>query len=244
MCVDRWEASLVDKETGLELTPYYPPSRGVASFVEDMWQRERLRTGGPRARQMPLPPLPAWRRERDVDPVAVSRPGVVPNGYVSGVVAARACENAGKRLCRHDEWLAACRGEANRPFPYGDEYRAGACNVHREAHPAAVLHNNASIGHLDPRLNLVAEPGGGPLLRHTGETPECQSRWGEVSLFDMNGNLDEWVDDPQGRFVGGFFSRSTKNGCQAGVTNHPPRYFDYSTGVRCCKAPSPAVAAP
>jgi sulfatase modifying factor 1 len=90
----------------------------------------------------------------------------------------------------------------------------------------------------------VAEPGGGPLLRRTGETPECQSRWGDAALFDMNGNLDEWVDDPKGRFVGGFFSRSTKNGCQAGVTNHPPRYFDYSTGVRCCRAPAPRSAPP
>lgn len=241
VCVDRWEASLVDKDSGLELSPYYPSSRAIALRVDEVWQRERLHAGGPRARQMPLPPLPAWQRERDAEPMAVSRPGVVPSGYISGVVAAKACENAGKRLCRHDEWLAACRGEAGRQFPYGDEYREGACNVHRAAHPAAVLHNNASVGHLDPRLNLVTE-GGKPLLRRTGETPECQSRWRGVALFDLNGNLDEWVDDPNGRFVGGFFSRSTKNGCQASVSNHPPRYFDYSTGVRCCKDPDRRAA--
>jgi hypothetical protein len=243
VCVDRWEASLVDKDSGLELSPHYPSSRKLALLVDDVWQKERLHTGGPRARLMPLPPLPAWQRERDAEPMAVSRPGVVPSGYISGVVAAKACENAGKRLCRHDEWLAACRGEANRQFPYGDEYREGACNVHRAAHPAAILHNNASVGHLDPRLNLVTE-GGKPLLRRTGETPECQSRWRGVALFDLNGNLDEWVDDPGGRFVGGFFSRSTKNGCQASVSNHPPRYFDYSTGVRCCKDPDRRAATP
>jgi hypothetical protein len=243
VCVDRWEASLVDKASGVELSPHYPPSHTIARRVEEVWERERLITGGPKARLMPLPALPVWQREHDVDPVARSRPGVLPNGYVSGVVAARACENAGKRLCRYDEWLAACRGQENRQFPYGDVYRAGACNVNRASHPAAVLHNNASVGHLDPRLNLVTE-GGDPLLRPTGATPECQSRWGDAVLFDMNGNLDEWVDDAQGRFVGGFFSRGTKNGCQASVSNHPPRYFDYSTGVRCCKSPSRVTAAP
>lgn len=243
VCVDRWEASLVDKSTGLELSPHYPPSRALAVRIDEVWQRERLLTGGPQARQMPLPPLPDWRRERDVEPVAVSRPGVVPNGYLSGVVAAQACQNAGKRLCRYDEWLAACRGEANRAYPYGDEYRPGACNVHRESHPATVLHNNPSIGHLDPRLNLVTE-GGDPLLRRTGATPECVSRWGEAALYDMNGNLDEWVEDAKGHFVGGFFSRGTKNGCQASVSNHPPRYFDYSLGVRCCKDPVGRPARP
>ena len=51
----------------------------------------------------------------------------------------------------------------------------------------------------------------------------------------MVGNLDEWVDDPEGTFVGGFFSRSSKEGCDAIVTTHAPSYRDYSIGARCCK---------
>jgi len=169
---------------------------------------------------------------------------VTPNGYLSGVVAARACENAKKRLCRYDEWRLACEGEAKQPFPYGMEYVAGACNVFREAHPAVVLHDNATIGHMDPRLNLVTGKDGDPLLRLTGKTPRCKSEWGSDAAYDMNGNLDEWVLDTEkepdpktgwrGRMVGGFFSRSTKNGCASSIAAHPKGYLDYSTGTRCC----------
>src|SRR5690606_32150126 len=41
---------------------------------------------------------------------AVSRPGVVPQAHVSMVEAKRACAASGKRLCRADEWKAACKG--------------------------------------------------------------------------------------------------------------------------------------
>jgi hypothetical protein len=50
----------------------------------------------------------------------------------------------------------------------------------------------------------------------------------------MVGNLDEWIDDPKGKFLGGFYSRSTRDGCEASITAHPRVYFDYSLGVRCC----------
>lgn len=36
-------------------------------------------------------------------------------------------------------------------------------------------------------------------------------------------------------FLGGFYARSTANGCEAKVTNHASTYYDYSTGVRCCR---------
>src|SRR5262249_4143070 len=111
-CIDRWEASLVDKETGIVLSPYYPPDRKLATFIQKQWDAERLTIGNEEARQIPLPPLPSWQRSHDPVPKAVSRPGVIPNGYLSGVVAAHACENAGKRLCRHSEWVLACKGEA------------------------------------------------------------------------------------------------------------------------------------
>src|SRR5687768_8335616 len=38
---------------------------------------------------------------------AVSMPGVMPAGYVSGVQAARACKLSGKRLCSAAEWRFA-----------------------------------------------------------------------------------------------------------------------------------------
>jgi hypothetical protein len=51
----------------------------------------------------------------------------------------------------------------------------------------------------------------------------------------MVGNLDEWVDDLEGTFKGGFYARRTTGGCSTQITNHGPTYFDYSTGVRCCR---------
>ena len=80
-------------------------------------------------------------------------------------------------------------------------------------------------------------PKQGPLLRRTGTTPRCASRWGDVEVFDMVGNLDEWVDDPEGTFVGGIYARAKKDGCASTVRSHGFDYSDYSTGFRCCAAP-------
>lgn len=232
-CVDRFEAMLVDAVTGGTLSPYYPPSRKLAKAIEATWDKERLSVGDPEDQAVPLPLLPGWQKTRDFEPRAVAKRGVVPNGYMTGTLAALACKNAGKRLCTLEEWRTACRGDRDLPFPYGDKYVQGKCNVFREGHPAAELHNNASIGHSDPRLNQV-KINGKPLLRRTGETDACASAWEGDAIYDMVGNLDEWIDDPEGTFVGGFFSRSKKDGCASTITAHPFDYHDYSLGTRCC----------
>ena len=237
VCVDRWEAILVDRDTGERLSPYYPVNRVLARKLQEEWDDKRKSVGKEAAHSMEVPKLSSWQRENDAEPKAVSRPGQTPNGYLSGIVARKACENAGKRLCLREEWMRACRGAADRPFPYGDTYKQGLCNVVRAGHPAAILHDDASRGHLDPRLLLVKDKDG-PFLRRTGITESCRSEWGKQALYDMVGNLDEWVDDPKGMFVGAFFSRGRKDGCDAAITAHPNEYFDYSLGVRCCKDPS------
>jgi hypothetical protein len=56
-------------------------------------------------------------------------------------------------------------------------------------------------------------------------------------IFDMVGNLDEWIADETGVFVGGFYSRATDKGCDARISNHSPNYYDYSVGTRCCRDP-------
>ncbi|MRG96022.1 SUMF1/EgtB/PvdO family nonheme iron enzyme [Polyangium spumosum] len=233
-CVDRYEASLVDAETGQDLSPYYVPSRKQALSIQKLWEQERLAVGPPEARELGLPPLPPWQSQRNFEPKAASRKNRVPQGYLTGPLAALACKNAGKRLCSLSEWQTACRGEEDRDFPYGEKYQPGKCNIFREAHPAAELHGNASIGHSDPRLNMV-KAGDKPLLRRTGETRACMSKWEGDAITDMVGNIDEWIDDPEGTFVGGFYARSKKDGCASMVRAHPFDYFDYSTGVRCCK---------
>ncbi|MEZ4312520.1 MAG: hypothetical protein R3F14_31210, partial [Polyangiaceae bacterium] len=214
--------------------PYYPPSKRLASYVERTWKEERLAFGDPEDQAVELPLLPEWEKTRDFEPRAVTKKGVVPNGYMTGKLAELACKNAGKRLCSMDEWRTACRGERDLPFPYGEKYVQGKCNIFREGHPAMELHNDASRGHSDPRLNGV-KIAGRPLLRKTGETTTCGSEWEGDAIYDMVGNLDEWIDDPEGTFLGGFFSRSKKDGCASTITAHPYDYYDYSLGVRCCK---------
>ena len=67
---------------------------------------------------------------------AQSIAGAVPQGYIDGNEAAAACREAGKRLCTDTEWLAACRGSANRTYPYGHTRASGRCNDARSQHPA------------------------------------------------------------------------------------------------------------
>lgn len=236
-CVDRFEAAMVDDRSGQLLSPYYPPDPRVVSGIYQGWIIEHSTVGAAAARDVPLPELPLIQRTRtDYAARAVSRAGMVPQGYVSQIAARRACERAGKRLCSESEWVTACKGEGGTKFPYGEQFDANACNVYRHVHPAGALHGSASYGHRDPRLNLVDEPGVGPLLRLTGATARCVSHWHGDRIFDMVGNVDEWVDDPYGLFLGGFYARSTREGCESRVSAHPPIYYDYSTGVRCCRA--------
>jgi sulfatase modifying factor 1 len=230
-CIDRYEASLIDVSSGRRFSPYYSPSPTLARRAQQQWAPTAL-IGSATDTQMPA--LPGWQLESDAKPQATSAAGVVPNGYLSGTMAAKVCENAGKRLCRPEEWVFACRGQQGRKFPYGDKYEPGRCNVFRPAHPAVLLHGNASVGHRDPRLNL-AQYKGERLLYPTGAARDCRSQWGDEAIYDMVGNLDEWVDEPTGAFQGGFFSRATKEGCDARITVHPRDYFDYSLGARCCR---------
>jgi hypothetical protein len=235
-CIDRFEASTVDRSSGEPLSPYYPPSKKVLSQVFDYWIVERDGFGDEAARAFPLPLLPSYQRTRDFSPKAVSRQGVTPQGYLSYHWAKLACENASKRLCKQNEWVTACGGARGRKFPYGDRYEALACNVHRPYHPAFVLHANSSLGHRDPRLNLLVERDLDPLLHPTGTTARCVSSWGADGVHDLVGNMDEWVDGEEGpMFVGGFYARSTTQGCEASVASHAPAYYDYSTGTRCCR---------
>lgn len=164
--------------------------------------------------------------------VARTLPGVIPQGYISGTVAAQACEAAGKRLCSSREWVRACQGPDEHTYPYGDTYMPDACNEGRENHPVIELFGDETnwlpIQMNDPRINQL--PDG---LKPTGSSPVCVSAEG---VFDMHGNLHEWVADAAGTFRGGFYVDAEINGagCNYRTTAHGRDYHDYSTGFRCC----------
>jgi formylglycine-generating enzyme len=171
---------------------------------------------------------------------AVSRPGVIPQGYISGEQAARACAASGKRLCSAEEWESACRGSRRTQFPYGEDRRARVCNDDiRSRHPVVEVGMILGIpesrlwydGMNQPLINQLPDS-----LLETGARTECTNDYG---VFDMVGNLHEWISDPSGTFRGGYYMDTTINGdgCSYATTAHGFTYHDYSTGFRCCADP-------
>ncbi len=168
---------------------------------------------------------------------AKSSPGAVPQAYISQVQAGAACAASGKRLCKDDEWVLACKGSKHTQFPYGNEEKRGTCNDQRDPHPAMQYlesHDLSVFTKLEhPCINQVPDsllPGG---AKAACATPE--------GVYDIVGNLHEWTADPSGHFRGGYYVDTWLNGhgCDYVTTAHEARYWDYSTGFRCC-ADAPA----
>ncbi len=170
---------------------------------------------------------------------AVSERGVYPHGYISEVQAKDACARSGKRLCKADEWKKACMGPKKTTFGYGQTRVAGRCNDHgvspmisvmnlRVDQPGTWTHDKMN----DPRLNQAPNT-----LSRTGEHASCTNGYG---VYDMVGNLHEWVDDPDGTFQGGYYLDTHINGdgCTYRTVAHAAAYHDYSTGFRCCADPN------
>jgi formylglycine-generating enzyme len=96
------------------------------------------------------------------------------------------CAWAGKRLCgalgggtlaldapvTSDEWHFACSGGFMTTYPYGNDPMVGACNIPNENTPE------------DPSDNNTKAP--------VGSYPACEG--GLAGLFDMQGNVSEWID--------------------------------------------------
>jgi formylglycine-generating enzyme required for sulfatase activity len=172
---------------------------------------------------------------------AVSHRGVVPQAYISEAQAERACSAAGKRLCSNREWVGACSGPSRTQFPYGNARQAGRCNENHARHPVVQLFGHArqyiwdGVHMNDPQINQL--PG---TLALTGAFSGCTNEFG---VFDMVGNLHEWVaTDPaaaHGTFAGGYYLDTSLNGdgCGYKTQAHAHDYHDYSTGFRCCADP-------
>ena len=167
---------------------------------------------------------------------ALSRPGRYPQAYISRNEAEAACKGSGKRLCTEQEWKTACKGKQPTLYPYGKTHTPGRCN---DSGVSPLNHyygtrNGPPVSAYgwgpmnDPKLNQLR----GTLAR-TGSFSRCRNSWG---LYDMVGNLHEWVDDPGGRFLGGYYLDTKINGegCDYKTVAHNASYHDYSTGFRCC----------
>jgi hypothetical protein len=163
---------------------------------------------------------------------------VVPQGYISQVQAAQACQNAGKRLCSAAEFSLACRGpDGAANYPYGGTHRQrGKCNEGKGSAVTEVFGQQAPFELAlmnDPRLNRWS---GG--LAKTGAYAGSVSPFG---VYDLVGNLHEWgaeiAANGHGYFRGGFYGDAEINGpgCNYVTKAHAASYHDYSTGFRCCR---------
>lgn len=238
-CIDRYEASIFETDQGRLTSPYYTPNRWKAKLSHNYWSIYYGTKGTTLGKNTPPPSLEPWQLETEYSVEARSLPNTIPNGYLNARVAEAACKNARKRLCDVVEWRKACQSQDRTNYPYGNQYVYGKCNYERSSHPAQLLQGSvAEYNLLDPRLNMI-DYRGEPYLRRTGEVSTCKSRWGDDSVYDMVGNLDEWALDSSGGkyvIVGGAYSRGrTERGCQARIDSHSPNYEDYSLGTRCCK---------
>jgi hypothetical protein len=173
---------------------------------------------------------------------AMSEPHVIPQGYINAHQAAEACARSGKRLCKPAEWKKACMGPEKRTYGYGNQNEPRRCNDHGRSPVIAMFGRHGEMAAKsawtpdkmnDPILNQLAGT-----LAPTGEHEGCTNSYG---VYDMVGNIHEWVDDPAGTFLGGYYQDIHQNGdgCQYRTMAHEAWYHDYSTGFRCCADVAP-----
>jgi formylglycine-generating enzyme required for sulfatase activity len=145
--------------------------------------------------------------------------GAYPVNCVNFTGAEQFCRWAGGRLCTEDEWIAACQGTDSRPFPYGESFDAGACNVHSNT--------DAIAGQ-----SFDTEP--------IGAHSTCQG--GLPGLYDMAGNVGEWIDnckDTYCKFRGaGYLSNDPVDhfsGCGGVCSGNQKTLMSNVVGIRCCR---------
>ncbi|MGE5787765.1 MAG: SUMF1/EgtB/PvdO family nonheme iron enzyme [Myxococcales bacterium] len=162
-----------------------------------------------------------------------NRRGEKPTVMVTFDDAQRACGQLGKRLCSAREWTLACEGPERLPYPTGLVRDRTLCNVdlaHRFPDVAALLNpknSAAELARLDQRTPSGAMAG-------------CVSAFG---IYDLMGNVDEWVIPDGPEEAAGFGSKTALKGgyfgpvrarCRPSTPSHGLTFKFYQVGFRCC----------
>lgn len=133
--------------------------------------------------------------------------------------ASQYCAWAGGRLCAEAEWVAACKGTEERPFPYGQSFDPAACNVHSNAEAIA-------------GESFDSDP--------VGKLTTCQG--GLDGVYDLAGNVSEWLSDCKGTYCkfrgAGYLSNDPIDhfsGCGGVCSGNQKTLQSNTVGIRCCR---------
>lgn len=165
--------------------------------------------------------------------------GTIPRNLTSWQEAKETCESAGKRLCTDKEFTFACEGESMRPHVHGFTRDPSKCSYDKTYRPRTwnfAKHDAcladpvcaAELAKIDQRLPA-------------GSLDTCQN---EAGVFDLNGNVNEWVMLPDKGFSkraglkGGWWG-PVRDRCRPITTFHGESDFGYEVGFRCCKDKNP-----
>jgi protein-disulfide isomerase len=163
---------------------------------------------------------------------ALVLPGKVP-AMVSFDEANSACQKAGKRLCTEEEWVSACTGQ-----PALDDNTNGWFNDDTIEGNMYAYGPFYEVGHChDEGEKSKAEPVA------TGSKPACRTATG---VFDLTGNINEWVSTTSGKpsLMGGGASAGSGATCNRRTATFGSGYRNQTTGFRCCADQLVAQEAP
>lgn len=211
-----------------------PPMVAVADFCVDATEitneqyetfRAQMQDGG-----KPLPARCTWNTDLSAlywtNPAQKNRPAAVDfcDAYMY-------CAWTGKHLCggpkgtavagssvndpKQDLWFAACTGGGQTLYPYGNSYDSSLCNCEYKKAGTTV---------------------------DVGTLPQCVG--GVNGLFDMSGNVSEWIDscggigvnDPCLAHGGDYGSFGADLQCDAG-RKYAASLKEPTRGFRCCADP-------
>lgn len=164
------------------------------------------------------------------DSRATSRPGVRPWFPVTLEQARSACQAAGKRLCRLEEWLPACQGPDRTVYVYGNEYDPAICNsidTFCNCGPGGAC----SAEDPCPFPHCRETCGASFHVMPTGSFPDCVNSWG---AYDITGNVWELTDSDDGleHFRGGAYNCGDSEALHR--CDHDGTWGPSAKGFRCC----------